>query len=214
MILRPQAAAPQTKERALQLARERLRARAPEEIAACAGARYAPLSQGQGRFALRFLREKWDITYPDGWVTRQDTGSPAKEALSLLLLHYLVHADGHPLAVCWVAFRELPDGLIYDQAFRRRVEPPLLAHFGDRPERLRVAATALGGEALPLGDLAFRFDALPKVPLALIWHRGDEEFPPAFSLLFDGAAGHYLPTEDLAVLGGMLVGALLKAAPR
>jgi len=214
MILRPQTAPPQTKEHALCLARERLRARAPDEIARCAGVGYTALSQGKGRFVVRFFRERWDITYPDGGVTRQDTGSPAKEALTLLLLHYLAHADGHPLAVRWVAFHELPDGLIYDQAFRRRVEPPLLAHFGERPERLRAAAAALGGEALPLGDLAFRFDALPQVPLVLIWHRGDEEFPPAFSLLFDGAAGHYLPTEDLAILGGMLVGALVKAAPR
>jgi len=51
---------------------------------------------------------------------------------------------------------------------------------------------------------------LPRVHLAIILHRGDEEFPPAVSVLFDGAAGHYLPTDDLAVACGLLVGALLR----
>jgi len=41
---------------------------------------------------------------------------------------------------------------------------------------------------------------------------GDEELPPAVRLLYDASAGHYLPTEDLAVLGGMLVGRLIAGA--
>jgi len=98
MTLRPQAAPPQTKERALQLARERLRARPPAASARCAGVDYTPSPAGGGLFVAQFLHERWRITYPDGLVARQDTGSPAKEAVSLLLLHYLGHADGSPLA--------------------------------------------------------------------------------------------------------------------
>jgi hypothetical protein len=31
------------------------------------------------------------------------------------------------------------------------------------------------------------------------------------NILFDSAAGHYLPTEDLSAVGGMLSGRLLRA---
>lgn len=134
-----------------------------------------------------------------------------KHAICLLLLHYLAHGDGHPLADRWVAFRELPGGLMYHRAFRQRVEPPLTSAFGHRLHRFRSAARALGGRPIDFGDAALMFDALPRIRMAVILHRGDEEFPPAASVLYDGAAGHYLPTEDLAILGGMLVGALLKA---
>jgi hypothetical protein len=128
-------------------------------------------------------------------------------------LHYLAHADGYPLAGRWVAFRELPDGLVYDGAFRARVEPPLKRAFCPRLDRFSRAAQALGGRPLAFGDAAFLFDAFPRLPMAVILYRGDDELPSTASVLYDGAAGHYLPTEDLAVLGGLLVGSLTKAVP-
>jgi hypothetical protein len=55
---------------------------------------------------------------------------------------------------------------------------------------------------------------LPRVWLAVVLHLADEEFPASANVLFDASASHYLPTEDLAVLGGMLTGRLIKSAPQ
>ena len=197
--------------RALALARECLCALAPDEIAYTAGVPYRPQNEARGVFDLVLLGRVLQVTYPEGSVTSAESGAPLKHSLCLLALHYLVHADGHPLADKWVAFRELPDGWIYDQAFRGRAVPPLIAAYGPSLERFRSAARAVGGRCIDFGDAAFEFRVLPRVSMAVILHLGDEELPPAASVLFDGAAGHYLPTEDLAVLGGMLVGALLQA---
>jgi len=198
---------------ALSLARERLSSRPPSEVAHRAGVRYRPQDSETGFFELSFLNRRFQVTYPEGRVEPVGAAEVPKHALCLVLLHYLAQGDGHRLADRWVAFRELPDGLIYERAFRRRVEPPLISAFGQRPDRFRSAARALGGRPIDFGDVAFMFDVLPRIRMSVILHRGDEEFPPAVRVLYDGAAGHYLPTEDLAVLGGLLVGALLKAAP-
>jgi len=56
------------------------------------------------------------------------------------------------------------------------------------------------------------FRALPRVWLAVVVYKGDEEFSPAANVLFDAAAANYLPTEDLAVLGGYLASKLVHAA--
>ena len=40
--------------------------------------------------------------------------------------------------------------------------------------------------------------------MSIILYRGDDEFPAKANILFDDAAEHYLPTEDLAVLGEIL----------
>ena len=58
------------------------------------------------------------------------------------------------------------------------------------------------------GDAAFRFLALPKIPMGCILYLGDEEVPASINMLFDAAAPHYLPTEDLSYLGIYLSQAL------
>jgi len=146
------------------------------------------------------------VTHPGGDVSAG--GAPAHVAVSILLLHYLLRADGVPPAGEWLAFRELPDGMFYAASFARRAEAPLAQAFGAGSgsglEAFRGAAAAAGGLALELADAAFAFQALPRLALAVLVWDGDEEFPTQASLVFDAAAGHYLPAEDLAGLGGLL----------
>ncbi len=69
-----------------------------------------------------------------------------------------------------------------------------------------------GGEALSLGDASFRFRVLPRLDIAVLVWVGDEEEPGEARVLFDANAGHYLPAEDLAGLGGQLAHRLAAAA--
>jgi hypothetical protein len=199
-------------EQVLALARERLRSRPPDQICHCTGTDYLPGDNSTGAFEFLFLSRPYRVSYPDGLVMRTDTEAPAAFTYTALALHYLAHADGHPMADRWIAFRELPDGIMYDRAVRARVEPPLVHLFDSYPERLKSAACKLDGSPISFGDMAFSFAVLPRIQMALILNAGDDEFPSSASVLYDGAAGHYLYTDDLAVLAGVLVGQLLKAA--
>ena len=200
--------------RALALARERL-ARLPAPlVAARAGVTHLSGEEGQKGFRVPFLGRTYRVAYPHGDSVEQESGQAPHHAARLILLHYLAQADGTPPAGEWIAFRELPDGMIYHSAFVGRAEPGLVGVFGHRPEALLDSGRSLGGMALDLGDAAVALNVLPLIRLACVIHRGDDEFPPAANVLFDAAAGRHLPTEDLAVLGGLFVGALCKAAPR
>ena len=98
----------------------------------------------------------------------------------ILLLHYLLTADGTPPAGAWSAYRELPDGLFYAASFAQRAEEPLARAFAASAEGLdafRAAARAAGGDALTLGDASFRFAALPRVDVAVLVWAGDDEEP-------------------------------------
>ena len=152
----------------------------------------------------------------DGDGGPAEPGRPAHVAVAILLLHYLLGADGAPPAGTWSAYRELPDGLFYAFSFMQRAEQPVARAFAASPEGLdgfRAAARAMGGDALTLGDASFRFVALPRVDVAVLVWAGDDEEPGEARVLFDANAGHYLPAEDLAGLGGQLAHRLL-AAPR
>ena len=164
-----------------------------------------------GHFELRYFGRDYTIQFPRIAVL-DASGKEPDVTTRLVLLHYLIRADGSPPADHWAAFRELPDGRIYDLAFQGRANQRIARAFGADAKGFGAAAQALGGERLAFGDASYMFRVLPRLPMAAVLHLGDEEFGPAANVLFDAAAGHYLPTEDLAVLGGVLAHKLIKAA--
>ncbi len=195
-------------EPALRKALGDLRSLDPYRVAARAGATVARTAQGLA-LTLPYYGRDLVLAWPSGEVLA--AARPLFRAAHLVVLHYLICADGTPLADRWLSFRELPDGRVYDAAFRKRACVPLIARFGARPEALAAAAQALGGQRLTFGDASFMFPVLPRVRAAVVLYLGDDEFPADVGMLFDASLRHYLPIEDVAVLGGLLAAELLRA---
>lgn len=135
-------------------------------------------------------------------------------SLRILALRYLYRADGSPVTGEWVAYRDLPGGLFYAATIPPTVERPLAEAFGWQPGSLTSAAAHLGGQPEYFGDEAFSYLAFPRVPLLVVLHRGDEEFPPEARVLFDRCCSHYLNTDDLKVLATQLSALLLRLSGR
>ena len=99
-----------------------------EERAKKAGVNYEN-GEGSERITLHFFSEPYTIQFP-----QIEFVFPSKKVVSLvtriLLLHYLIHADGNPLAGKWVAYKDIPGGLLYAGVFARRVTEPLQRKFG------------------------------------------------------------------------------------
>ena len=141
-------------------------------------------------------------------------GSAAEISLpeKVLICHYLLNASGESLTGQLIAFRDIPDGRFYDDAFRRRARNPFLAAFGSDLELFRKCAAVLGGAPTDAGDAAMIFHALPKIPIQVILWAGDEEFPPDATILFDAGISGLLPAEDVVVLSSMLIYRLMGIA--
>ncbi len=192
---------------ALDKAAQHLAQQEPYETAFKAGCDYDPVA---AHIIVPYWGQPLYVTLAPVAIRRGD--GPAPDVTSqLLTLHYLIQADGAPPGDRWIAFRELPDARVYDPAFQGRSSVRIVQEFGNDEHGLALASAQLGGERLTFGDMSFMFRAFPRARLALVFHRGDEEFPPAAQVLFDASVGHYLPTEDLAVLGGVLATELVRA---
>jgi hypothetical protein len=199
---------------ALDRARKALPNLKPQETVVQAGVAFEPLDQDGGDFVVPFFGRLYRVRWPQGTGWRVGDQQEADIATRVLLLHYLLRADGAPMASKWIAFRNLPGGLGYDAAFEGRANQRLVRAFGtDRPA-FEAAARFVGGEPLTFGDASFLFRVLPRLWLAVVLYLADDEFPASANVLFDASASHYLPTEDLAVLGGLLASRLIKAARR
>jgi hypothetical protein len=153
------------------------------------------------------------ICPPDFTFFRAGDRQEPSEFVQALLLTYLITADGTAPSGRWIAYRDLPGGMFYAQAFRGYAENRLIRDLGAGGlERFCQAAERLGGKPLDLGNAAYAFEALPRIHLAVVYWLGDEDFPSQASILFEDTACHYMTTDGLAVLGSHLVGKILEAA--
>ena len=178
-----------------------------EERAKKAGADYQKEEEGE-KIILHFFSEPYHIQLP-----QIEFYSPTKKTVSLvtriLLLHYLIRADGNPLTGRWVAYKDIPGGLLYAGVFARRVTDPLQRRFGMTAESFKETGIKSGGNPVAIGDASFILKAFPYVPLQYVLWEGDEEFPPSVQVLFDASVDHYLTLEDIVVLGQVMTGRLI-----
>jgi hypothetical protein len=178
-----------------------------EDRAKKAGADYQRGEDG-AKIIIKFFLEPYHIQFP-----QIEFSSPPKKTVSLvtriLLLHYLIRADGDPLTGKWVGFKDIPGGLLYAGVFARRVTEPLVRKFGKSAKWFKEIGLRLGGKSVEVGDASFILEAFPFIPLQYVLWEGDEEFPPSVQLLFDSSVDHYLPLEDIVVLGQTATGRLI-----
>jgi len=196
-------------EKQTQETQEALRRRAPAEVALWSGAR-RETAAGETRLEVPFWGRPYLISWPDLMV-RDKAGQPSPGPVQGMILQYLQLADGAPLENTWVSLRNLPNGSFYEQAFQSYSGNLLVRSFREDVEAFRAVARSMGGEPLEMGDAAFRFWALPRIPLAVVYWSGGGEFPDAAQVLFDNSASHYHHLEMLAHLGGMLFERIVQA---
>ena len=180
--------------------REELRGKDPRDMAYKCGTEFA-----DGLFRVKFYGETHAITFPDLIARVEATGKECGLNRSAMFFYYLLTADGSPLLGKWIAFRDLPGGMFYHQAYQGYSGDRLAKAIDNRIGVFERAARNLGGMKLDLGDAAFAFDALPRVRVAAVYYAGDEDFPATASVLFDASASHYMPTDALAGVGSALV---------
>ena len=201
--------------KASELGKKALAGEDPKKIAARSGAEYVEEPNGKMGFSIDFLNKKVLVSWPElNFSTGTDKEDlPIQE--QVLLLHYLNMAENIEVLGEWIAYQEVPDGKFYLDAFIRRAKNPMLQGFGNNPELLvQLAGEVYGATPLSQGDVAVRIQALPLVPVALILWRGDDEFPPEGTILFDKSVPKALSAEDIAWLAGMIIYPLLGMAAK
>ena len=166
-----------------------------------------------GGYSLGFLDRRYRVEPEAGRI-----GGPQEDPLladaefELLVLTYLTQAADTPPERNWISEKDLPGGSMFFRGPHALPLEPLLARFGQDLTGFRRAAEGLGGSALPYGDAAYGFTALPRIPAGCLLWVGDEEFPARAGMLFDRSLARHLPLDVVLALAHCLVLRLLEAA--
>lgn len=151
---------------------------------------------------VRFLADEYSIDLETKQVLSLSCNVPAKEYISILVLHYarkriegLSEASGE-----WIDFRQLDGGQGYYPTFKKRVIETIKRKYGSNPQALRKLLDRFKAKITDSADASIALEVFEGVPVLIQIWKGDEEFGPEANILFDKNIKDIFCTEDIVVL--------------
>lgn len=174
--------------------------KAKKEIGASLG-----ISDLDDGYRIPFFNQTYSLT--SDRIVDAD-GKTATHSASVILCKYLLLCPDLPSNdLSLVTYKDFKDAAPYVIGFRNTAEQPIAKYFENALLQLEKRCLVLGGNTFDTEvscQLAFKFHALPRVPVVLLFHDSDEDFPAQATLLFQKNAASYLDMECLAMIGGSL----------
>jgi hypothetical protein len=169
----------------------------PSDVCNRAEALYHPSREG---YLLPVYNLRYLIIPKERKILRMEwNDKPVEESLhpyfSLMVLVYLIEAKDVKPTHTWISEKDLKGGSTFFRGPHRLEVEELIHLFGKDPEAFLKTGKRLGGSEILYGDKGFALEVFPKVPLAYILWKGDEEFPPKVSVLFDSTIESHFPLD-------------------
>jgi hypothetical protein len=140
---------------------------------------------------------------------------PSLDVSVIIFKYLLMCPDTSPTEKEWVSYRDFKDSGPLTTYFTNDVERAIVSYFTGKLSDMEIASKTLGGYLPDIKvtyDLSIQFDALPQVPILMLFNDADDEFPAKCSVLFQRRAEKYLDPESLSMVGRLLFLYLKKAA--
>jgi hypothetical protein len=145
-------------------------------------------------------------------VLPDSSKQPANFLQQLCLLAYLINAQDMPLASKLVQGQFLPGGQFFFRGVHGIPAEKLEKAFGSHPEALYRNIEQFNAKRCEFGDASIQFNILPRIPLAIVIWKGDEEFEARASVLFDRTAANHIPLDALLAAVNLAIDALATSA--
>jgi hypothetical protein len=169
----------------------------PTDVCNRTEALYNPAREG---FLLPVYNLRYLILPKEKKILRVEwNDQPVEEDLRpffyLMVLVYLTDAKEIKPTHTWISEKDLKGGSTFFRGPHGLLVEELEDLYGKNPDVFLKAGKKLGGNEILYGDKGFALEVLPKVPLAYILWKGDEEFPPKIGVLFDSTIESHLPLD-------------------
>jgi len=159
---------------------------------------------------IKFLNDEYEVDFDKKKILSASCNIEAKDYYKILILHYLANEDkvSNIEGDDWKSFKEMEGGQVYFSAFRKRSIEPILRKYGESPLSIFERAKSFDAEKINTGSAGVSIRVFPKVKIGIILWARDEEFEPDCNVVFNRSIDRIFPTEDIAVLGGILASTL------
>ncbi len=169
----------------------------------------AKLKPGKN-LSVKFLADEYSVDIEDGKIFSLSCNVPAKDFVSILILHYLAQRLKGLAAPTgeWLTFREFSGVEGYYDAYHKRCITPIIRKYGKNPDAIKVVLDRLPAKLSEGGDVGIVLEAFTNVPVLIKLWKADAEFGPDANMYFDASIKNIFCTEDIVVLAGMVAAGL------
>lgn len=176
-----------------------------EDVCRRTGAEY---DQDKNLYLLPYLGH---IAKINAKTASMEWGWPIRSLFHILLLHYLIHADGSKPKGQLISMHEAaPLGSTRVTHMINSSIPPLIKAFSGDLEAFLMDAEILGGKRI--SNNTVEIPIFPHLPIQITIWPEDDEFPADARILFDKTIRGQLTPEDIVYVGDIAVQALYFAS--
>ncbi len=122
------------------------------------------------------------------------------EYFCLFIIYYLIKSIEIEACNEWISEKDIPGGATF---FRGPHEIPthlISGLYGNNIEEFRKRCLQLYGTPIDIADAAFRFNITQRIPVAVLYWQGDNDFSPQAKILYDKTIIRHLTSDIIFIL--------------
>ena len=118
----------------------------------------------------------------------------------LFIIHYLLKSKEIEISNEWISEKDIPGGTTF---FRGPHEIPtnlISLRFNNDINKLKERCEQLHGVPANMADAAYSFKITPRIPVAVLYWTGDDDFPAESKILYDRTITEHLASDIIFAL--------------
>jgi hypothetical protein len=118
----------------------------------------------------------------------------------LFIIHYLLKSKEIKISNEWISEKDIPGGTTF---FRGPHEIPtniISLRFNNNILEFKERCEQLHGIPLNMADAAYSFKITPRIPVVVLYWRGDRDFPAESKILYDRTIAEHLASDIIYAL--------------
>ena len=166
----------------------------PEDICRVALCDY---DKKEKAYILSVWGEDYGI-YPDECkITPLCNGkADVKSLFGLFIIYYLLKSKDIRVSREWISVKDIPGGATFFRGPHAIPTQLIELRYENNIQGFKEICEKLSGSRIGMADAAYSFQITPRIPAAVLFWNGDDEFQPQSKILFDKTITEHL-TPDI-----------------
>jgi hypothetical protein len=125
----------------------------------------------------------------------QECAYQPHEFFYLFIIYYLLNVKNIEIFEKWISEKEMPGGTTFFRGPHTIPTSLITEAYKNNVNLFKRTCEQLGGTNINQADAAFVFQITPKMPIAVLYWEGDDDFPPEAKILFDQSIIQHLKLD-------------------